>query len=136
MDPVALMRRTPHNFHPAAKGEPWALDSQTLERLAAVVPDGATTLETGVGESTVVFLAKAARHIAIGPDEREAEAIRAFFVEHGIPTENFEFHVGISERVLPVLDLPQLDVVLIDGQHAFPAPFLDWFYTADQLRQG
>jgi hypothetical protein len=136
MDPVDLLRRTPHNFHPAAKGEPWALDGDTLDRLAATVPEGASTLETGVGESTVVFLAKSARHIAIGPDEREAAAITAFCDEHGIPTDNFEFHVGISERVLPALELPPLDVVLIDGQHAFPAPFLDWYYTADHLRQG
>src|SRR4051812_8746123 len=110
MDPVDLMRRTPHNFHPAAKGEPWGLDSHTLDRLAALVPEGASTLETGVGESTVVFLAKASRHIVIGPDEREAAAIRAFCDEHGISTDNFEFHEGISERVLPTLELPPLDV--------------------------
>jgi hypothetical protein len=112
------------------------VDTSTLERLTELVPVGGTTLETGVGESTVVFLSRSARHIAVAPDRRERDAITAFCSEHDIPVDSFEFLEGTSDRILPSLDLPRLDLVLIDGQHAFPAPFMDWYYTADQLRQG
>ena len=42
----------------------------------------------------------------------------------------------MSEHVLPKLDTGPLDVVLIDGRHGFPAPFIDWFYTAGKLKTG
>jgi hypothetical protein len=29
-----------------------------------------------------------------------------------------------------------LDLVLIDGDHAFPASFIDWYYTAEQVKLG
>jgi hypothetical protein len=29
-----------------------------------------------------------------------------------------------------------LDLVLIDGGHGFPTPFIDWFYTAGSIRVG
>jgi hypothetical protein len=32
--------------------------------------------------------------------------------------------------------LPPLDIVLIDGAHAFPFPFLDWYFTASALKAG
>jgi hypothetical protein len=37
---------------------------------------------------------------------------------------------------LPRCELADLDVVLLDGKHAFPWPMVDWFYTADRLKQG
>jgi hypothetical protein len=136
MDAVELMRTTPHNFHPSAKGEPWGLQQRSLERLNDLTARAQTTFESGLGESTVVFLANAGRHIAVAPDADEYRAIDSFCQQYGIPTDGFEFHQGVTERVLPSLELPPLDVVLIDGQHAFPVPFLDWFFTADHLRQG
>jgi hypothetical protein len=47
-----------------------------------------------------------------------------------------EYHVARSQDVLPTLDLPTLDAVLVDGDHAFPLPFMDWYYTADHVRRG
>jgi hypothetical protein len=34
------------------------------------------------------------------------------------------------------MDLPDLDLVLVDGAHAFPVPFLDWYYGAEKLKAG
>jgi hypothetical protein len=37
---------------------------------------------------------------------------------------------------LPRCQLANLDLILLDGKHAFPWPVVDWFYTADRLKQG
>lgn len=34
------------------------------------------------------------------------------------------------------LDIDHLDLVLIDGSHAFPLPFIDWYYTYQKLKVG
>jgi predicted O-methyltransferase YrrM len=136
VDPVEVLRANPHDFHPSSKGEPWAVGADLLRFLADNTPAGGTTFETGLGESTFVFISRSARHIAVGPAAEEAAAIVAFCKEHGVGTEGFDFHCGTSDLILPGLELPELDLVLIDGQHAFPAPFLDWYYTADRLREG
>jgi hypothetical protein len=41
-----------------------------------------------------------------------------------------------SEYALPRLHTSGYEFALIDGRHGFPAPFIDWFYIADRLRQG
>ncbi len=41
-----------------------------------------------------------------------------------------------SENILASLNCSSLDAILIDGNHAFPIPFLDWFYTEKKLKVG
>jgi hypothetical protein len=36
---------------------------------------------------------------------------------------------------LPRCEAEDLDLVLIDGKHAFPWPIIDWFFTADKLKR-
>ena len=36
----------------------------------------------------------------------------------------------------PLLDTNKIDLVLIDGSHAFPIPFIDWYYTYQKLKIG
>jgi hypothetical protein len=107
-----------------------------LEYLYAALPDGGTTLETGSGLSTVVFISRSARHITIAPVDDVRDAIVAFCKKFGLNADVLEFHAGRSQDVLPGLQLPPLDAALIDGDHAFPGPFLDWYYTADAIRAG
>jgi hypothetical protein len=38
--------------------------------------------------------------------------------------------------VLPALESGPLDLILIDGGHGFPTPYIDWFYTAGKLKRG
>jgi hypothetical protein len=95
------------------------------------------TLETGSGLSTLVILRKGiSRHIAIAPASDEFLAIREFCETNGIPTTPFESVMARSQDCLPVTPLPALNLVLIDGDHAFPVPFIDWYYTADRLVVG
>ena len=94
------------------------------------------TLETGCGISTLIFAMKQAKHITVTPSQREVEVIRQYAAEHDISLANTTFVAETSEMYLPRCTVDALDLVLIDGKHAFPWPIVDWFYTADRLRKG
>jgi hypothetical protein len=64
------------------------------------------------------------------------ENIRGYCASHDVDLSRVRFELGRSEDVLPGLSLPELDLVLIDGGHGFPTPFVDWYYTARRLRVG
>ena len=122
--------------HDAAPDGVWSLDPSALEFLFEHVAPGARTLETGAGMSTVLFALKRAHHTCVTPAATEVARIRARCDAAGIPLDTIEFVVAPSERALPSLVRHDLDVVLIDGRHGFPAPMLDWYYTASMLRVG
>src|SRR6185503_1666742 len=50
--------------------------------------------------------------------------------------EHVTFELGPSDKLLPTMALGDLDLVLIDGGHGFPVPFIDWYYTAFALKAG
>jgi methyltransferase family protein len=122
--------------HDHAPGGLWSIDEATLEFLFDHVVSGARTLETGAGMSTVLFALKRACHTSIVPIAAEVARIREHCTRAGIPVDGIEFLVEASERALPRLERRGLDLVLIDGRHGFPAPMIDWYYTAPMLRVG
>jgi hypothetical protein len=124
-------------FH-ERRGQPysWGLSRAVLEYLGAVLWPGARTLETGSGISTVVFALRQTDHICVSPAEGEILRIKAFCVEHDISLAALRFIIDYSERYLPRLAVPELDLVLIDGAHRFPIPFIDWYYAAERLKVG
>lgn len=131
-----LLEQAP-KFHTNA-GRPWSwqLATEVLEFIDAHVSDGMTTLETGAGVSTVLFAARGAHHTAIAPAPEEFAGIRRFCEQHGVSLDRVTLHADRSEELLPGLAPVDLDLVLIDGSHAFPAPFIDWYYTAAALKVG
>lgn len=62
--------------------------------------------------------------------------IKEYCQKNQIYSDNIDFHVDISEKVLPSLPVNDLDLVLIDGRHGFPSPFIDWYYTCNKLKIG
>jgi predicted O-methyltransferase YrrM len=115
----------------------WGISREVADLLHEHASPGSVTLETGSGRSTLVLLhAGVARHIAIQPDADEFAAIRQFCEAHAISTDPLESIVARSQDYLPRATLPRLDIVLIDGAHAFPHPFLDWYFTAAALKPG
>jgi predicted O-methyltransferase YrrM len=137
VDLRALLRDAPA-FHVDEGLRPVSLQASmdVLETIAAAVQPGSRTLETGAGLSTVVFALRGAAHLCVTPAASEVERIRAWCESRGIDLGGVRFEVARSETVLPRLALPELDLVLIDGGHGFPTPFVDWCYTADHLRVG
>ncbi len=125
-------------LHMSGEGRPMEMGvpDEMLEMLDTHATPDSTTLETGCGLSTIFFAAKGTRHLTITPARREFEEVERFCRERGVSTSKISFHEGPSERVLPTLETPPLDIVLIDGRHGFPAPMIDWFYTAGNLKVG
>jgi Methyltransferase domain len=115
----------------------WGIDSELARFLDGAVGPETTALETGSGLSTLAILRKMPRlHIAVQPIADEFAVIVDFAQKHGIGTGRFRGVVARSQDFLPSADIPPLDLVLIDGDHSFPTPFVDWFYTADRLKVG
>lgn len=114
----------------------YTLNEASLRFIETHVGPGAATLETGCGYSTVVFAAHAASHTCVVPIAAQVETVRRRIAASGLDPGRVHFEVAPSERVLPALERDPLDVVLIDGSHAFPQVFIDWFYTADRLVLG
>ncbi len=137
MDLRALLREAPA-FHVDEGDRPVSLQASgdVLAAIDGVVRPGWRTLETGAGLSTVLFALRAAEHLCVTPAAAEVERIRTWCGARGIDLGRVRFEVARSESVLPRLDLPELDLVLIDGGHGFPTPFVDWCYTAERLRIG
>lgn len=114
----------------------YGIGDDVLRFLAAEVAPGDRTLEIGAGSTTLVFGIRQARHTAVCPAPGEVDRIRAYADEHDIELGAVDFVLATSEAYLPAARLEQLDLVLLDGKHAFPWPMLDWFFTVDALRPG
>lgn len=104
--------------------------------LSGVVSPGLRTLETGAGISTLIFALGGAYHVAVAPWQEEMDAIRNHARKLGIDMSSVELIAQPSENYLPIMTPTNLDIVFIDGSHAFPWPILDWYYTAQNIKQG
>ncbi len=114
----------------------WGLEQAVLEFIESLVTKSSVTIETGAGMSTLLLAAKCCNHFCITPSDSEIELIRAYCQEHSIDVGNVRFCKGLSQDVLPQLDLPSIDLVIIDGGHGIPIPFVDWCYLAPRLKVG
>ena len=126
-------------FHAMPDGSPttWGLNREALNALAGEMREGMTTLETGAGYSTVMFAAANTRHTAIMMCQNEADGIRAYCQARGLKGGQ-NLIAGFSDQILPAMaeNHEKLDLVFIDGGHAFPIPHIDWFYTAPRIKVG
>jgi hypothetical protein len=114
----------------------WSTDRDCYLLLADHVGPSSCTLETGSGLSTVVLAALGARHTCVTPAQEEADRLLAYCADRDINAASLTFEIGCSDEVLPRLPPAPLDLVLVDGNHGFPTPMLDWYYAGSRLRQG
>lgn len=117
--------------------EHYAIASDVLDWILDNLPKNAITLETGCGYSTVAFSIVSKQHIVISPFKEEHQVIRDWMKNNGGVCKHIEFVDSISQDYIYRLAKNLLlDMVLIDGDHAFPAPFIDWYYSADRIKEG
>jgi len=137
---AALLREKPR-FHgrETAGTADYSISDKVLHWISQNSEPGGVTLETGCGYSTVVFSLVSSRHTVISPFPQEHELIKKWCLGLEHSPDNIEFIASFSQDVVHTLgggEEPDLDTVLIDGDHAFPAPFIDWYYTADRIKRG
>jgi hypothetical protein len=111
------------------------IQAAILHWIGQNVRPGFHSLETGCGYSSIAFISAGARHTVVSPTQSEHESIQKWCVDHEVSLENARFLAGRSQAILPTLETESLDVVLIDGDHAFPGPYLEWAFTADRLKK-
>lgn len=135
MDLNEILKRPPKP-HKTAEGEyvSMKLAEEVVLFIRDHIDESSSTLETGCGLSTVMFALSGARHICITPATHEIDRINEYCGQNGIALDNVVFYADASERVLPAIEFGPLDLVLIDGRHGFPAPFIDFYYTAARLK--
>jgi predicted O-methyltransferase YrrM len=105
----------------------WIADSLRLDMV---------TLETGAGQSTVVFAALASRHFCLTFKREEADRITAYLEQCGVDPGKVTFVIGSTDVTLPGLATPPLDFVFIDGCHGYPYPAMDWHHADKLLKIG
>jgi predicted O-methyltransferase YrrM len=135
---LELLLQNPPLLHKDTSGKltSWQISNTTLNFLNKHINQNSKTLETGAGLSTLLFAVKGASHTCVVPDIELVNRIRQYCQKNEISSHKIDFQADISERVLPSLAVNDLDLVLIDGRHAFPSPFIDWYYTCNKLKIG
>lgn len=110
---------------------------EVLQYLYKNVDETMVCLETGCGHTTVVFAMRSREHYCIDPNHDAIGRVKEYLNKRDIPLDKVNFIVEGSQFVLPRLDESiRFDVVLIDGCHAFPFPYIDWYYAKRHLVTG
>lgn len=128
----------PPKIHHDSEGKlvSYSLDIESLKFINNYLGDNYVTLETGAGISTILFAEKSSQHTCIVPSRKQVENITNYCKQHSIKADRVTFIIDRSEEVLPNIEIEDLDLVLIDGRHAFPSPFIDWYYTSSRIKIG
>ena len=137
MDLQGLLNNPPQ-LHLDEFGQPisWGISNEVLSFIDNHVNAASRTLETGAGISTILFGLNGTYHTCVVPDKDQVEKIKDYCKQHDVPIDTVTFEIDTSEQALPHLKLHDLDLVLIDGRHAFPTPFIDWYYASPKLKVG
>jgi len=114
-----------------------ALPAESLSVMDRLLRPDHVTLEVGGGHSTVLFAASVANHYCVNPDKTANRLIREFMESHGLWRDNLCFIEESSDHALPRFEAEdEIDVALLDGNHSFPFPMLEWHYVDRKLRRG
>jgi len=133
---LVRLENDPPQVHPSSPRGVWSASRDCLEFLATTVQEHWTTLETGCGASTAVFAAAGSCHVSVALSADEGKGATEWCRRNNVDDSKVKYLVGSSEVVLPAMENTKLDLVFIDGCHAFPIPIVDWCYTAPRLRAG
>jgi hypothetical protein len=93
------------------------------------------TAETGCGLSTIVLSAIADRHLCFTVDI--GDSLRKVRAEPQLKADAVEFVIGPAQHTVGAWRFEgELDLVLIDGPHGFPFPYLEYYHFYPRIRRG
>jgi hypothetical protein len=125
-------------LHRLKNGMPtqWGLHGAMLRFAWDHTAPGDKSIETGGGLSTVTFAMRNTRHTAIFPAYHTPlrDNINDYLQRESISPASLHYVLAESQRVLPSWTDSGYDMVLLDGDHAFPVPCIDWFYLASKIK--
>jgi precorrin-6B methylase 2 len=115
---------------------PW--DAMTPMALSAILKRGPfrSTAETGCGGSTIVLSHASDCHTAFAIDGKD-RTITELRKQSDLRTEKVTFVEGETKDTLPQYQFEgELDLVLLDGPHAYPLPQIEFSYLFPWIRLG
>ncbi len=125
----------------AVRFHPWdAMAAPALEAIASRGPFR-NSAETGCGGSTILLSRLSQRHTTFAI-EGENQTITRLREHPDLRRETVIFVEGETRRTLPLHYFEkqhfedQLDIVLLDGPHAYPLPQLEFVYLFPHVRPG
>ena len=130
---IAQIVADPPHVHATAPGGVWGTSTGCYEFIARNLPADATTLETGLGMSTMMFALWSRRHYCVVGSQEQVEKLQSHATARAVSLTHVDFAVGTSDVVLPTLGPEPVDLFLIDGGHGFPVPVIDWYYGSLSL---
>lgn len=108
------------------------------EALSAILNRGPfrVSAETGCGGSTVILSNISERHVAFAI-EGEHRTISALRAHPSLRAESVVFVEGETRHTVPKYELrDELDLLLLDGPHAYPLPQVEFAHLFPLVRMG
>jgi Methyltransferase domain len=138
--PLAFLQDLPTLHHWGGRPQVGGLDRRIGRRIVDELEplEHPAVLETGAGASTLLFLLLDVGQLtSVAPDEALHARVLAEAAARGISTDALRFVVDRSEWALPAMAAAgeHVDVALIDGNHGWPAVFVDFCYVNVMLRR-
>jgi len=127
-DPDLIVRAS--GFHP------W--DAMAPTALSSILKRGPfrSTVETGCGGSTIALSHASDRHTAFAIEGKD-RTITELRKQSDLRTEKVTFVEGETRDTLPEHQSDgELDLVLLDGPHAYPLPQIEFAYLFPRIRLG
>ncbi len=133
---LTAILNSPPKVHSWGSGEFTAtgLPSPIFEFMDRVLTKESVSLETGMGISTAVFATKSGNHTCVSPDQGEIERFKEYAMKNNFSIDHINFICKRSFEVWNDLKEHSWDMILIDGGHGFPTPYMDWYFFSQGLK--
>jgi hypothetical protein len=123
------------NWH--GRGSVTAAVIEALDRHIGEYGEIAHSVETGTGRTTLLLSHRSHDHVVFTiDDEGEGDSLRRVRESPLLEQTTTSFVLGPSQRTILSYDFEPLDLVYLDGPHAYPFPELEYWAVYPHLRPG